>query len=74
MLREVSVSVKLKVRVELTEVSEKSVKFGLMVKVLVELENVTHYPLVVEGSEPTIEILSLGRLVTVSSTGSSRSS
>ena len=43
-------------------------------KVLVELENVIHYPLVVDGSVPTIEMLSMGRLVVVFMTGSSKSS
>jgi hypothetical protein len=73
-LRAVRVSVKLKATVQLSEVSEKSVRFGLKVKVLVELENVTHYLLVVNGSVPTIEMLSKGRLVVVFMTGSSRSS
>jgi hypothetical protein len=73
-LRAVRLSVKLKVTGQLREVSEKSVRFGLKVKVLVELENVTHYPLVVDGSVPTIEMLSMGRLVVVFMTGSSRSS
>ena len=68
------VSVKLKATLQLSEVSEKSVRFGLKVKVLVELENVTHYPLVVDGSVPKIEMLSMGRLVVVFMTGSSRSS
>lgn len=74
MLRVVRLSVKLKVTSQLREVSEKSVRFGLKVKVLVELENVTHYPLVVDGSVPTIEMLRIGRLVVVFMMGSSKSS